>query len=90
MSVEIIIPPSLQPLTDEAILITVSGGTVGECLKKLVIQYPKLRPRLFTANNELRKGLNIFINREPAYPGELAKMVHNGDKLYISYIVMGG
>jgi hypothetical protein len=90
MNVEIILPPSLQPLTDEARLINVSGGTVGECLEDLAGRHPKLRARLFTKKGELLKGLCIFINKEGAYPGELARPVHEGDTLYVSYIVMGG
>jgi molybdopterin synthase sulfur carrier subunit len=90
MSVEIIIPPSLQPLTDPSTVITIGGGTVGECLEELARQYPKLRSRLFDENGELLKGLNIFINTEDAYPGALTRPVHDGDKIYIFFIVMGG
>ena len=90
MSVEIIIPPSLQPHTGEAGLVNVSGGTVGECLEELAGQYPELRSRLFTRKGELPKGMSIFINKDAAYPGELDRPVRDGDKIYISYIVMGG
>jgi molybdopterin converting factor small subunit len=90
MSVEIVIPPSLQPLTGDAGLVETSGGTVGTCLEKLSRRFPELRARIFTENGELRQGLNIFINREDAFPGELARTVHDGDKIYISYMVMGG
>jgi molybdopterin converting factor small subunit len=90
MRIEIIIPPSLQPLTGEAGLVTVSGGTVGQCLEELVRRYPKVRSRIFTKNGKLPQGLSIFINKEAAYPGELARPVHDSDKLYLSYIVMGG
>jgi hypothetical protein len=90
MNVEIILPPSLQPLTDETRFINVSGGTVGECLEDLSGQYPELRPRLFTKKGKLLKGLCIFINKEGANPGELARPVQDGDTLYVSYIVMGG
>jgi molybdopterin converting factor small subunit len=90
MSVEIVIPPSLQPLAGEAKSISVSSDTVGACLEELAGQYPGLRSRIFTRKGKLLKGLNIFINREAAFPGELARPVYDGDKLFISFIVMGG
>ncbi len=90
MSVEINIPPSLQPYTDDFRLINISGGTVAACLKELVKQYPPLRSRLFTRKGELLKSINIFVNREAVYPAGLARPVRDGDRIYISYLVMGG
>ena len=90
MSVEINIPPVLQALVEGVRRIDVSGSTVGECLKQLVEQYPRLKPRLFNRQGKLPKGVSIFINGESAYPGELARLVHDGDKVYIANIVLGG
>jgi len=90
MSVEINIPPVLQALIEGVRRVDVSGSTVGECLKELVGRYPSLKPRLFTRQGKLIKGVSIFINGESAYPGELARPVHDGDKVYITNIVLGG
>jgi len=90
MSVEINIPPVLQALIDGVRQIDVSGSTVGECLKQLVEKYPRLKLRLFNRQGKLPKGVSIFINGESAYPEELARPVHDGDKVYITNIVLGG
>jgi hypothetical protein len=90
MSVEINIPPVFQQFTNNTKSANVNGSTVAGCLEELVKQYPLLKSRLFTGKGELLQGLNIFINGETAYPGALAKPVRDGDKLYVTYIVMGG
>ena len=90
MSVEINLPPVLQAMAGDIKQIDVTGGTVGECLEALVKQYPKLKPRLFNKKNKLPHGINIFVNRENAYPEPLAKAVHEGDKIHIAFIVLGG
>jgi molybdopterin converting factor small subunit len=90
MSVEINIPPVLQALAGDVKQIDVTGKTVGECLKELVKQYPRLKSRLFNRQGKLSNGINIFINGENAYPEPLSRIVHEGDKVHISYIVLGG
>jgi len=90
MSVQINLPPVLQTLVGDIKQINVTGRTVGECLEALVKQYPGLKSRLLKKNNRLPKGINIFINGENTYPEPLTKRVHEGDKVYISYIVLGG
>lgn len=90
MSVQIIIPPLLQAMVGDIRQIDVSGRTVGECLNALVKQYPQLKPKLFNKNKKLPNGINIFVNGENAYPELLVKTVREGDKIHISYIVLGG
>ena len=90
MSVEINLPPVLQALAGDVRQIDVTGSTVGECLQGLVQQYPRLKSRIFNKKNRLPNGINIFVNGENAYPEPLAKQVREGDKVYISYIVLGG
>ncbi len=90
MSVEINIPPSLQPFANDVRQIHVSGSTVAACLEELVKQYPQLKVKLFTRKGVLLKSINIFINREAANPAGLDRPVRDGDKIHISYLVMGG
>jgi hypothetical protein len=90
MSVEVNIPPFLQSLAGDARLVNVSGRTVSECLEALVKRHPRLKSKIFTGKGELLKGLNIFINGENACPGALARPVRDGDRLHVTYIVMGG
>jgi len=90
MAVEINIPPVLQALVNGINRIDVNGATIGECLKELVQKYPVLKPKLFDKRGNLPKGINIFINGESVYPALLSKPVHDGDKIHIYNIVLGG
>lgn len=90
MSVTIVLPPVLQPMVGGAKEIDVAGGTVGACLENLIKQYPALKPKFFTGKNKLPNGISIFVNGEDAYPEPLKKPVCDGDKIYISHIVLGG
>ena len=90
MTVEINIPAFLQPLTGGVSLIKVNGRTLGECLDGLVEQFPGLRSRLYTENNTLHKGINIFINGEGTHHGDLTIPLDDGDKIHITYVTVGG
>ncbi len=90
MVVEINIPPVLQALVNGISLINVSGATVGECLEEMLQQYPTLRSKLYDKKGKLPKGISIFLNGKSAYPNPLSKPVHDGDKIHISHIVLGG
>ncbi len=90
MAVEINIPPVMQALVNGISRINVSGNTVGDCFNALVKEYPQFKPKLFTRRGKLRNGIQIFINDKDAYPEPLSKPVRDGDKIYISHIVLGG
>jgi molybdopterin converting factor small subunit len=90
MSVEINIPPFLQYLAGGVKQAEVEGKTVAECLEALVAQYPELKPRLFGRSGKLPSGLNIFINGESAFPGELSRPVKDRDRIHIAYVMVGG
>jgi molybdopterin converting factor small subunit len=90
MSVVIIIPPFLQHLAGGVKQAEVEGKTVKACLEALALQYPELKSRLFGRNGKLPSGLNIFINGENAFPGELSRPVRDGDRIHIAYVMVGG
>ena len=90
MSVEVNIPPFLEHLTEKVKRVDVDGRNVGECLTALITRFPDVGPRLFNKDGRLLKGLNIFVNGESAYPEELEKPVKNGDRLHITYVMVGG
>ena len=90
MSVEIYIPQFLQHLANGVEVVDVNGSTVGECLNDLVKQFPQLEASLFDKKGQLHTLLNVYINRESAYPEELTKPVNDGDKLQIMYTLVGG
>jgi molybdopterin converting factor small subunit len=90
MAIEIMLPPVLQPLTGDRDKIIASGGTVGECFKNMIEKYPGMRNKLFSRNGNLLNGIIIFLNGENVFPEPLAKTVHDGDKIYVSFMVLGG
>ncbi len=90
MSIKINIPSYLQTFTNNTEVVEVSGSTVGECLNRLVKRFPDIQKTLFDKNGELNGDLGIYVNREDAYPEELAKPVKDGDELHIPYIIVGG
>jgi len=90
MSVQINIPPFLEPLTGSLRHIEVSGNTVGECLDRLVIRFPDIKEKLFSRDGQLLKGLNIYVNGEDSYPEILSRPVNEGDTIHIAYLIFGG
>ena len=90
MSIQINIPPFLEPLTGGLKQVKVNGNTVGECLEGLVTQYPDVKEKLFTRDGQFLKGLNIYINGEDSYPEVLNRPVSEGDVIHIAYLIFGG
>ena len=90
MSVKININPSLYHYTNNQDMVEVDGATVGECLSNLVKQFPGIDKALFDKNGKLLGYIDIYVNKESAYPEELAKPVRDGDELYIIIAIAGG
>lgn len=90
MNVEIYIPPVMQALVNGVNHVDVSGATIGECFREMINKYPQFKTKIFTQGGKLRNGIQIFINREDAYPEPLSRPVRKGDKIYLSHIISGG
>lgn len=90
MSVKININPLLYQYTNEQKIAEVNGDTVGQCLDHLVEQFPDIRKAIFDKNGKLLNYIDIYVNRESAYPEELAKPVKEGDELHIVITIAGG
>jgi len=90
MSVEIQIPNFLHHLTGGVETFETEGITVGECLDALIQRFPPLKEQVFDEKGKLRELLNVYVNRESAYPEELEKPVKDGDSLQIAYTLVGG
>ena len=89
MSIKVNIPNFSQYYINGVRVVEVNGNTVGECLKHLVEQFPKLE--LFDKEGRLLTYLAIFVNRESAYPGGgLDRAVKDGDELSITSTIVGG
>jgi molybdopterin converting factor small subunit len=90
MAVEIVIPAFLQPFTGGTSRIETGGTTLGECLDELVVQFPVLSEKIYARAKILHKGINIFINGERVQHKELKRPVHEGDRIHIAYVTVGG
>jgi molybdopterin converting factor small subunit len=58
------IPTQLRTLTDGAGEVIVDGSTVGEALKALDAAHPGFGERLFDADGNLRRFVNVFVADE--------------------------
>jgi len=90
MSIEIALSSIFGRFTDNKLTFQVEGKTVGECLKELFKQYPRLEKMLLTREGELQRSYDVYINGESSYPKEMKKKVNDGDKLNLVYIIFGG
>jgi molybdopterin converting factor small subunit len=79
-----------QEDTNGQTTVEVSGNTTGQCIKQLLKHYPSLEKEIFDKDGELLAYLTIFVNKEPAFPGELTKSVIDGDEIHIVPLIAGG
>ncbi len=70
--------------------ITAQGDTVGRALADLVSQYPDMEKELFNKKGQLHGHIEIYLNAESAFPGELEKPVKPGDDIQIVTFLAGG
>lgn len=71
-------------------LAEVDGKTVGECLDQLFIKHPEMKRWLFDESGNLKEYIDIFINKQNAFPMPLAKFVVDGDEIYLMSLIGGG
>ena len=58
------IPTPLRTYADGQTDVNLPGSTVGELMNNLVVQYPSLRPHLFSGETQLRPFVNLFLNED--------------------------
>ena len=90
MSIKINIHPILRKYTNNQEIAEVNGNRVGECLDDLIKQFSSIEKGIFDKNGRLLSYVDIYVNRESAYPEELNKPVKDGDELHIVIIIGGG
>ena len=86
MGIKVEIEQFLAKYTNNQRIIGVEGDTIGECLKNLEKQFPKLK--LFDEDGELLEYLTVFANNEIVRPQELDKPVNGEGDLSIIMMVM--
>ncbi len=90
MSVEIFLPPMLQVMAGNVKQVTCTGNTVGNCLNDLIEKYPQIERKLFSRNGKLANGVNVFLNGVNVLPEALSTPALDGDKIHVSFLVLGG
>jgi molybdopterin synthase sulfur carrier subunit len=58
------IPPVLRPQTGGATEVAADGSTVGEVLRSLTAAHPETEGQLFSAEGELNRYVNVYLNDE--------------------------
>ena len=71
-------------------VVEVEGSTVRECLEGLARLHPDLGQALFDAGGGLRSTIEIYLNMESAWPGELEKPTRSGDEIHVTVMLAGG
>jgi molybdopterin converting factor small subunit len=90
VSIKVHIHKTHRQFTNGLDIIEVEGNTVGDCLKNLVSQFPKVEKEVFDKKGNLRNIIEIYVNLESAYPNELAKPVKGGDDIHVTLMLAGG
>ena len=90
MSVNAHIHTTHRQFTNGLKVIPLEGGTVGECLNQLIKQFPGMEKALFAKKDQLLRNVEIYLNRESAYPNELLKPVKDGDEIHLIVMLTGG
>ena len=85
------LPQVLRQQADGQRAIEVEGGTVGEAVKALVGRHPALASQLLTADGELHRFVNVYLNgRDVRYLAGLATPVEERDEIRLLPAIAGG
>ena len=91
MAVTVRIPTTMRPISGGASTVEVDGATLKEVLDALNAQHHGFGERLFDANGELHKFVNIFVSDDDVrYLQGLDTPVKAGDTVSIIPAVAGG
>jgi molybdopterin converting factor small subunit len=85
------IPPVLRPSVGGEKQVSADGGNVGEVLKALASEHPQTQSQLFSAEGELNRYVNVYLNDEDVRVLDgLDTVVGEGDTLVILPAMAGG
>ncbi len=91
MPVNVRIPTPLRHLTNHQETVTTDGGTVGEVLDNLQVQFPGLKDRVCDEQGEVQRFVNVFVNDEDIrYQDEKDTALSDGDEISIIPAIAGG
>lgn len=85
------IPPVLRPSVGGEKTVSADGSSVGEVLKSLATDHPQTQSQLFSAEGELNRYVNVYLNDEDVRVLDgLQTAVGEGDTLVILPAMAGG
>jgi sulfur-carrier protein len=85
------IPPVLRPSVGGEKELTAEGSSVGEILRSVADAHPDTASQLFTADGELNRYVNVYLNDEDVRVLDgLETSVSDGDTLVILPAMAGG
>ncbi len=85
------IPPVLRAAAGGSKQVEIGGTTVGEVLETLVATHPGLRDQLLTADGELNRFVNVYVDgQDIRYLEERATPVATTDTIIILPAMAGG
>lgn len=85
------IPPVLRPAVGGEREISASGANVGEVLRSIVAAHPDTQAQLFSAEGELNRYVNVYLNDEDVRVLDgLDTAVGSADTLVILPAMAGG
>ncbi len=88
---KVLIPTPLRQYVDKHDSLAVSGGTVGEVMDALTMQYPELRRHLYNDEGKLRSFVNVYVADEDIrYLNKDATPVKDTDTISIVPSIAGG
>jgi molybdopterin converting factor small subunit len=90
MAVKVNIHITHRQFTNGLEVVPVEGKTVGECLDRLIKQFPGMEKALFAKKDKLHNIVEIYVNHATAYPNELVKPVKDGDEIHLVVMLAGG
>ncbi len=90
-TVTVRIPTALRPQIGDQESLLVTGDTVGAVLGSLNHDYPEFGKRLYKAENEINRFINIYVNDEDIrFLENLQTPLKPGDEVSIVPAIAGG
>jgi MoaD family protein len=85
------LPSVLRPHANGEREIDVQGGTVGDAVQALVGRHPGLAEQLLTADGELHRFVNVYVNgRDVRYLEGLSTPIEARDEIRLLPAIAGG
>jgi hypothetical protein len=84
------VPAFLEQFTGGTTNIEVTGSVVSECLDHFINRFPGAGPLLLDKSGRLLGHIELYVNGVSAFPEELTRLVRDGDRISMLYLIVGG